>query len=96
MYHIRKKAGLSRDEVAEGAKISTRTYTDIERGANMKADTLLHICQALNITPNDILTEESLVILELQDDVLEQLKDCTPSQRKTALQLLSVYLNSLK
>lgn len=54
LYDIRKKVGLSRTEVAESAGLSDRTYADIERGStNMKTETLLHICRALHITPDD-------------------------------------------
>lgn len=97
LYDIRKKSGLSRVEVAEKAGLSDRTYADIERGSTrMKTDTLLQICEALHITPNDILMEENLSFLELQENILEQLNECSPREKETALQLLSVYLHSLK
>ena len=48
--------GLTQAEVAEMAELSDRTYADIERGSvTMRVDSLLKICSALNITPNDIL-----------------------------------------
>ena len=57
---IRKKAGLTQSEVAEAADLSDRTYADIERGTvNMRIETILKICEALKITPDDILTEDS-------------------------------------
>ena len=62
---IRKQAGLTQNEVAELAGLSDRTYADIERGTvNMRIETILRICKALRITPDDILTEENVVLSE--------------------------------
>ncbi len=56
---IRKRAGLTQAEVAEAAGLSDRAYADIERGqVNMRMETVLRICQALHITPDEILTRE--------------------------------------
>lgn len=94
---IRKKAGMTQSEVAEHAGLSDRTYADIERGSvNMRIETILRICKALHITPDDILTEENLSLNKQQDELFEQLSTCSSKERKTALQLLSVYLQSLK
>ncbi|MGN0622237.1 MAG: helix-turn-helix domain-containing protein [Porcipelethomonas sp.] len=94
---IRKKAGLTQSEVAEAANLSDRTYADIERGTvNMRIETILKICNALQITPDVILTEENPVFSNRQDELLEQLDKCSAQQKETALELLSVYLKSVK
>ncbi len=94
---IRKKAGLTQSEVAEAANLSDRTYADIERGSvNMRIETVLKICEALQITPDSVLTEDSPNINAKQTELLAQLENCTVQQRETALELLAVYLNSLK
>ena len=60
LYEIRTKKLMSRLEVAEKAQLSDRTYADIERGStNMRIETLVKICSALGITPNDILVTEN-------------------------------------
>lgn len=88
---------MTQSEVAEIAGLSDRTYADIERGSvNMRIETILRICKALNITPDEILTEENLSLTEEQSELLEQLNACTPKEKETALRLLSVYLQSLK
>lgn len=94
---IRKKKGLSQAEVAEAAGVSDRTYADIERGtANMRLGTLLQICTALHITPDDVLTEEE-PSPELQwQELFLRMEACTPEQKRTAMKLLAVYLDSLK
>lgn len=97
LLSIRKKAGLTQNEVAEAAGLSDRTYADIERGSvNMRIETVLRICKALHITPDDVLTEENISLTEQQTELLEQLNACSPKEKETALHLLSVYLQSLK
>lgn len=94
---IRKKTGMTQSEVAEAAGLSDRTYADIERGTvNMRIETILRICKALQITPDDIFTEENYALLEQQTTLMEQLNACSPKEKETALLLLSVYLHSLK
>lgn len=93
---IRKRLGLTQAEVAERAGLSDRTYADIERGTvNMRIETILHICNALHITPDDILTEYSTSTGVSQDELMARLNACNPKDKETALQLLSVYLKSL-
>ena len=93
---IRKRMGLTQAEVAEAAKLSDRTYADIERGTvNMRIETILRICNALHITPDEVLTEENTPLTAQQDELIARLNACTPQNREPALQLLSVYLHSL-
>ena len=93
---FRKRSGLTQAEVAEAAGLSDRTYADIERGTvNMRIETILRICNVLHITPDDILTEENPSLLSRQEELWDRLNACSPRDRETALQLLSVYLQSL-
>ena len=94
---IRKKAGLTQSEVADAANLSDRTYADIERGTvNMRIETILKICKALNITPDAVLTDDNPSLAAKQAELFEQLDSCTVQQKETALELLSVYLRSTK
>lgn len=94
---IRKHCGLTQAEVAEAAGLSDRTYADIERGnVNMHIETILKICKVLHITPDEILTEDSPLLSAKQDELISRLISCDPKTKETALQLLSVYLQSLE
>lgn len=96
LFSIRKAKGLTQAEVAEMAELSDRTYADIERGdAAMRIDTLLKLCFALHITPNDILVEENTEEPSEQD-IYQSIKNCSLNEKNTALKLLSVYIDSLK
>ena len=97
LLEIRKKAGLTQSEVAEAANMSDRTYADIERGSvNMRVESALKICDALNITPDVLMTEENPRLAQKQAEIFKELEKCTPQQKETALELLSVYLKSIK
>ena len=93
---IRKKVGATQTELAEMAGLSNRTYADIERGSvTMRVDTLLHICAALHITPDEILTRESTDPALKQEEVIARLNECPPKERETALAMLTIYLRSI-
>lgn len=93
---IRKQIGWTQAQVAEAAGLSDRTYADIERGtANMRLQTLLSICDALHITPNEIMTEDTPPLDIHEEDVIQRLHACAPKEKETALRLLEVYLGSL-
>lgn len=96
LHNIRKRMGLTQAEVAEIAGLSDRTYADIERGnVNMRLETILHICDALHITPNEILTRDESELGTRQEELFERLSACNEKDRNTALRLLEVYLKSL-
>ena len=96
LYKVRKAKGLTQAEVAERAELSDRTYADIERGSvAMRVDSLLKICAALHITPNDILVDNEIAPITEQD-IVNAVKECSGAEKETALKLLAVYLESLK
>ena len=84
LLKARKKCGMTQTEVAEASDLSLRTYADIERGtSNMRVDTLLKICAALDITPNDILITGCDKFTKQQDDLMQLLSNCPPKNKKT-------------
>jgi len=96
LLSIRKRNGMTQAEVAESAGLSDRTYADIERGTvNMRIETILKICEALHITPDEVLTDDNTSLSVRQNELIERLNACNPKDRETALQLLSVFLQSL-
>ena len=95
LYAVRKTKGYTQADVAELSDLSDRTYADIERGTTaMRVDTLLKICSALGITPDNILVSEDEKE-PLQEEILKDLNNCQSAQKTTALKLLKVYLGSV-
>ena len=96
LYVFRKAAGLTQEEAAERASVSVRTYADMERGTvNMRVETLLKVCRALDIPPNDLLTEGLPEVRDRYSDVWEALLSKGDRVQEHAFDLLSVYLHSL-
>ena len=96
LYKVRKVKGFTQAEVAEKAELSDRTYADIERGSvTMRVDSLLKICNALHITPNDILVTDNDVKITEQD-IVDSIKECSNNEKETILKILNVYIDSLK
>ena len=62
---------------------------------NMRMDTILRICRALHVTPDEIFTEADEPADVRQEELLARLEACSPRDRETALELLSVFLRSL-
>jgi len=97
LYVIRKKAGLTQAQAAEAAGLSNNAYAEIERGiVNTSVESIMQICRAFHITPNDIMTEEVPEEPLQEDMILTRLQRCTPHQKHTALRLLETYLQSLE
>ena len=96
LLQLRKQKGLTQTELAELAGLSDRAYADIERGTvNMRLQTLLEICEALNIMPNDILSYNDSDLKLDQSEAIERLNRCPISNQETAIKLLRVYLDSV-
>lgn len=92
LCRIRKDLGMTQADVAEAAGICDRTYADIERGTvNMRVETLLRICQVLKITPDAILTSETILSV---DEILALLNTANDKNKKTALKILEAYLQN--
>lgn len=96
LYTVRKQRGMTQAQVAEVAGLSDRTYADIERGSvNMRIESVLKICEALNITPNDIFVE-SQATAPIGETLAERIDSLPAKNRETAIQLLEVYISSLE
>ena len=97
LFRIRKHTGKTQLEVATEADISDRTYSELERGvANARISTMLKACEALHITPDEILTDEPTRASAREEEILARLHACNPQDKETALRLLEVFLQSLK
>lgn len=96
LFRIRKRYGMTQLEVATAAEISEKTYARMERGTlNVRADTLIKICDALHITPDEIMTDDNMHATAREEEILARLHACSPKDRETALRLLETYLQSL-
>lgn len=59
---FRKKRGLTQEQLAERVGVSSSFLGHIERGSRAASlETLMRLCRALEITPNDLLAEGAAV-----------------------------------
>lgn len=98
----RQSLAMSREAFAEQIKLSPQSIYDIEsgnKGTTIKR--LLLISQVLGISPNYLLTGETLCseqeqgIKRLQDEILEYLSICSVEQLKDVRDILRIYSNNL-
>lgn len=95
MRAFRKAQGFTQAQVAELAGIADRTYADIERGtADMRVGTLMSLCEALRVSPNDILTEKSSEIK--RENLMAKLKNCSEKHLSGAEKILSAYFEAIE
>ena len=93
LLDYRKQVGMTQAEVAEAAALSDRTYADIERGkVNMRVETLLCICHALHITPNDLLTTQLTTPIMDAHTLQERIESCSPHDQDRLLRIIDAYL----
>ena len=97
LLSLRQKAGLTQAEVARRAEMALGTYAAIERGTvNMHLDSLLHICDALGVTPDMVLTMDDYSVTPKEAELISRMDACSARDKHTALRLLEVYLQGLE
>lgn len=98
---IRKQKGLSQKALGELIGLEQSAYSKIENGSNiLSVPTLLHICNALNVSVNEILNQspiesnspivncdDSLYKLELYNRAIEELQKVI-DQKQAEIDLL--------
>ena len=67
--HYRQKLHLTQEQLAERAGVSASFLGHIERGSRAASlETVMQLCAALDVTPNDLLADEALLMeLDLPD-----------------------------
>lgn len=89
---LRSVSGLTQEEVALRADITTSYYGQLERGqANPSVAMLEKICSVMKISIADIFTEANtdiLVIDTVSMQILHQLSDKTEREKEIALSLI--------
>lgn len=97
LFQLRKQYGLTQVEAAVEAGLSPKTYAQFERGTlNVRLDTIMRICTAFHITPDEILTADNEHATAREAEILARLQACSPKAKETALRLLETYLQSLE
>lgn len=90
----RLEARLTQDMLAEKVGCSVRHIVNVERGAvGLSIETMLKLCAIFHITPNELLFSHAQQDYSDIDWVVESLKSMTSEQRKTAVSIISPYID---
>lgn len=77
---IRRQQGLTQDQLAEKAGISTSFLGHIERGSRKASlETFVQLCNMLKVTP------ETLLIASLNDDLVSKLAPTLSQEDRTRM-----------
>ena len=95
LSRIRREKGLTQAQLAEKANLTNNYISNIETQHSIPSlETLVKICNALNITPNDLL----MGTVQTSNDYLwqesfEKFARCTPKERRLIDKFISALLD---
>jgi len=94
----RQKKGYTQQALAEIADIGNVYLGEIERGLKMPSlNTFIKLIEALDISADYILRDELTSGKEyLYEEIAQKMRNLTPRQRKTAIDILDAYLQNLQ
>ena len=97
LREVRQMKGYTQQTLAEIADIGNVYLGEIERGLKMPSlNIFVKLIEALDISADYILRDELTSGKEyIYDEITQKLKDLTPKQRKTAVDILDAYLRNL-
>lgn len=91
--HYRRKANLTQEQLAEKINVSFDFVQSLEYArSGISIVTLLNLCNALNVTPNDILKD--FIVKPLNEQNINQQIDVLPDYEKKAILNLIDYFNN--
>lgn len=86
---VRKKRGLTQEQLAELIDISSRNLSNIELGQNFpKAETLERILKSLDITTEELFANEHI---KSPKELLENIYACLDNVKSDNLKLEKIY-----
>ncbi len=92
LRETRISAGLTQEYVANMVDINTSHISNIENNrVKISLPTLVHICNALNVTVDYVLADEyNDVSTVLDQEILRQLKSCSVETKERILKIIQI------
>ena len=89
---IRISKGLTQEYVAHIADVNTSHISNIENSrVKISLSTLIHVCNALNVTVDYILSEEyTNPSSALDKEIQLELDQCTPDMKERILKIIQI------
>ncbi len=81
---FRKGKKLTQEKLAERTDLANNYISNIENNRSIPSlETLVKLCTALDITPNDLLIGTSNISKDyLTDELYDKIKNCTPKEKR--------------
>ena len=91
---LRKERGWTQWKLAEKADLSNIYLSNIENNRSIPSiETLVRLCVALEVTPNDILAGSSCEEKNyMSADIIQLLNQCTPQEKRYISGIIKVLL----
>ena len=98
LRQARQMKGYTQYSLAEMANVGNVYLGEIERGLKMPSlNVFLKLIEALDVSADYILRDALTSGQEyIYDEITQKLKNLTPGQRKTAVDILDAYLRNLE
>lgn len=96
--YVRRLHDMSQEELVAATNISTSHISNIENAnTKLSLDALVRIAQALQVTPNELLSSEFSNQSDTRTKLVAQiLADCTEDEFADCLKLLELFMKSVK
>ncbi len=90
----RKQRGLTQEKLAEHTNLANNYISNIENNRSIPSlETLVTLCEALGITPNELLVGTSVQADNYMDaDIAEKLRQCTPKEKRLVSAFIALLL----
>ncbi len=94
LAEIRKSKKITQEKLAEMTNLANNYISNIENHRSIPSlETLMKLCEALEVTPNDILLGTSTHSKQYMGDELQnKINQCTPKEKRLIDGLVSLLL----
>lgn len=95
---LRKKRGMTQEQLAEKSDLSNIYISHIENSRSIPSlETLMKLCDALAVTPDQVLLGTKQDTADyLQSDIQRKLLHCTPTERRLVSGFIDLLLQERK
>lgn len=92
---LRHSKKWTQEKLAEKADLSNNYLSNIENNYSIPSlETLMKLCVALDVTPNDLLLGCSFLEKDyLKDDIINLLSQCTPQEKRYIIGFIKVLID---
>lgn len=94
LAEVRKSQKITQEKLAEKTDLANNYISNIENSRSIPSlETLVKLCDALGVTPNDILLGASLTSNQyMADELQEKISQCTPKEKRLICGFVSLLL----